>query len=299
MVKTKFFASMTPKKIVFLLLKTLGWVVLFFYALSLIYPFLWVIVNSLKSGGFFMLDSGWSIDPAGIALYNYIQAWTGEGIVMSGVEGGVGTFFLNSVWITSASVFLTVLLSAMAAYILAHFKFKMHGFVYGLAIATFLLPSVGTLAAFLQMMRAVRLDNALGLVIYYASGINSNMLILYGCFKGIPKDYAEAASIDGASKVSIFFMIMLPMAKAALVPVAVMAAINIWNDYFIPEMLLANSTVRTLAIGLNDVLAYAEQKSNMPLMFAAIIISCTPMIILYLILHRQILTNMMLGGLKG
>ena len=285
------------RKILFTVLKTLGWLALFLYALSLIYPFLWVFVNSLKSGAFFMLDSGWSFDPKGMALYNYTKAWTGEGIALAGIDGGVGTFFVNSVWITALSVFITVTVSSMTAYALAHFTFKMRGFVYGLVIATFLLPSVGTLAAFLQMMRALQLDNAIGLVIYYASGINSNMLILYGCFKGIPKDYAEAASMDGATKVDIFFRIMLPMAKAALVPVAVMSAINIWNDYFIPEMLLEESGVRTLAIGLNDVLGLAQ--NNMPLMFAAIVISCTPMIVLYLILHRQIMHNMMLGGLKG
>ena len=286
-----------PRSILFTTLKTVGWLALFLYALSLIYPFLWIFVNSLKSGGFFMLDSGWALDPKGLALYNYTKAWTGQGITLAGIEGGVGTFFINSVWITGLSVFITVIVSSMTAYALAHFTFKLRGFVYGLAIATFLLPSVGTLAAFLQMMKFLQLDNAIGLVIYYSSGINSSMLILYGCFKGIPKDYAEAASMDGATKVDVFFRIILPMAKSALVPVSVMAAINIWNDYFIPEMLLEGSDIRTLAIGLNDVLAVSS--NNMPLMFAAIIISCMPMIILYLILHRQIMHNMMLGGLKG
>lgn len=301
MEETKKNAEQTPLTVVFTVLKVLGWLLLFLYALSLVYPFVWVIVNSLKSGKFFMQDSGFSADPKGAAIYNYIQAWTGEGLMGSGVtvEGGVGSFFLNSVWITLASVALTILFSSMAAYVLAHFQFALHGVVYGLAVATFLLPSVGTLAAFLNMMRTLNLDSAFGLVIYYSSGINSSMLILYGCFKGIPKDYAEAAEMDGANKVQIFFEIMMPMATSALIPVAVMAAINIWNDYFIPEMLLENSGVRTLAIGLNDVLGVASRKSNMPLMFAAIMISCAPMIILYLILHKQIMENMMLGGLKG
>ncbi len=278
----------TPQAWLVLVLKILLFLVFFVYALSLIYPFVWILYNSFKTGRDFFQDS-WGL-PAAPTVYNYFAAWT---------KSGVGNYFFNSVWITAAGVIGLMLSSSMAAYALSKYRFRLHGLVYGMAVASFLLPQVGTLGAFYVLMNRLSLFNPVGLILYYSGGLGTAMIILYGFFRSIPWDYAEAAFMDGAGHTRVFFQIMLPMVKAGLIPVAILNTITYWNDYFIPSILLIDPKSKTIAIGLEELLQTATRTNNVPLMFAATIIVSLPMFVLFLVMRRKIMSSFVLGGLKG
>lgn len=257
------------------------------YALSLILPYLWLLNNSFKSVAEYYKDI-WNF-PVIFHMENYVKAIT---------ETHMGDYFLNSVFITVASTVLCVLFSAMSAYILAKYKFKGSGIVFGMAVAGFLIPSVGTLAPMYVFMKNMHLFNRLGLLIYYSAGLGTNMLIYYSFFKNIPWSYAEAAFIDGAGHFKVFWNIMLPMAKGATIAVSIVSAIAFWNDYFMPSILLTNPKSKTIAVGLRALYVQQQYAATWTTLFAAVIVASLPMIIIYAVFSDKISQGFLLGGLK-
>lgn len=261
---------------------------LFAYLVTLIFPFLWIILNSFKTPQEFFKDI-WSI-PVSFGFGNYANAW---------VESKMAQYFFNSIVITSLATILSILFAAMTGYVLSRYKFKGRNFIYTLAIASFLIPQVGTLAPFYIFMKGMNLFNPIGLLITYSGGMGTGMIILYSFFKAIPWDFAEAAFMDGAGHTTVFFKIMLPLAKNGIIPIAVINSIGFWNDYFIPSVLLVDKSQYTIGIGLFQMQMANQYTGNWTVTFAAIILMALPMLILYVALNKTIISGFTMGGLKG
>lgn len=263
-------------------------VILMFYAITLIFPYVWILLNSFKSVSEFY-QSIWSL-PKTFNIQNYISAIKETNIIV---------YFKNSILITVFATFIQILLSSSVAYVLAKYEFRGRNIIFALAVSGLLIPVSGTLAPFYLFMSKLGLFNTQGLFLYYASGMGTNMLIFYGFFKALPWAYAEAAYIDGANDFQIFRKIMLPMAKGPIIAVGTISAISIWNDYFIPSILLTNPKQQTIAVGLHSLYVQQQFAASWTVLFAAIIISALPTIILYVFLHDKISKGFMLAGLKG
>lgn len=263
-------------------------ILLFSYMVTLIIPFVWILINSFKTPQEFF-SNVWSL-PENFGMKNYIDAW---------VNSRISAYFLNSIVITSIATFTSILFSSTTAYVLSKYKFKGRNIIYGMAVAGFLLPQVGTLAPFYILMKNMGLFNSLGLLIFYSGGIGAGMIILYSFFKGISWSYAEAAFLDGAGHFTVFFKIMLPMAKNGLIPLMILNIITFWNDYFIPSILINNEKFYTVSIGLQRMQTTLAYKGAWTVTFAAIIISIIPMIVIYIIFKNKIDEGFSLGGIKG
>ena len=261
------------------------------YSLSLIFPFLWTLYNSVKTNQeFFSAGGVWSM-PKQLVLDNYLKVWNQYNLVR---------YFLNSIYITLCGTLLSVLSSSVTAYVVAKYKFFGRNTLYTVAIAATLIPSVGTLAALYKFMNVTGLyDTHIGIILLYAGGLGMNFIILYGYFKGISWSYAEAAFVDGASDAQVFFKIMLPQAKPALGAVSIIQGINVWNDYFSPYMFISSTEKYTLAVGLRQIVLEQSYAADWPKMFAAMIISTVPIIIIYACFQNTIMENTVAGGLKG
>lgn len=266
--------------------------ILFFaYSLSLLFPFLWTLYNSLKENREFFAEGGvWSL-PKKWMVSNYVNVWKEYDLVI---------YFVNSIKITLIGTILSILNSAMAGYVVSKYEFKGRNFIYGTAIAVMLIPGIGSLGALYKFMNKTHLYNThTGVVLLYMGGLGISFLILHGFFKGLSWSYAEAAFVDGASDWVVFLKVMLPQAKPALGAVAIIQGINIWNDYFIPFMFLQDNSKFTLGVGLRQIVLEQSYSADWTKMFAAMIIATIPILIVYAVFQNTLIENTVAGGLKG
>lgn len=262
-------------------------ILLFAYTISLIFPYIWVLINSFKTVPEFY-SSTWSM-PKCIDLKNYIRALN---------ETNMLSYFKVSIVVTIVGTSLQVVFSAITAYVLAKYKFKANSFIYGMAIVGFLIPTSGTLAPLYVFLKDTGLFNIYGLIVMYATGMGTNMIIFYSFFKRISWSYAEAAFIDGAGDFRVFLSIMFPMAREATIAVTIISAINIWNDYFLPSILLNNPALQTVAVGLRSLQVQQQYNATWTVLFAAVIIATLPTILIYILFQDKITKGFLVGGLK-
>lgn len=265
--------------------------IFFIYMMTLIFPFLWTLYNSVKDNREFFAAGGvWSL-PKKWMLDNYVNVWKEYNLVI---------YFINSIKITVIGTFLGVISSAVGSYVVAKYEFKLKKFIYITAISVMLIPSIGSISALYKFMNHTGLYNThTGIILLYSGGLGFSFIVLYGFFKGISWSYAEAAFVDGASDWTVFFRVMLPQAKPALGAVAMIQGINIWNDYFTPFMFLSDKSKLTLAVGLRQIVLEQSYSADWTKMFAAMIIATVPVIIVYAIFQNTLIENTVAGGLKG
>ncbi len=262
-------------------------ILLFAYAISLIFPYIWVFINSFKTVPEFY-NSTWSL-PEKIDFTNYIRAIR---------ETNMLSYFKTSILLTIIGTVLQVIFSAGTAYVLAKYRFKGNKLIYGMAIVGFLIPTSGTLAPLYVFLKDTGLFNINGLIIMYATGMGTNMVIFYSFFKKISWSYAEAAFIDGAGDFKVFWKVMFPMAREATIAVTIITAINIWNDYFLPSILLTNPELQTVAVGLRSLQIQQQYNATWTVLFAAVIVATLPTILIYIIFQDRIAKGFLVGGLK-
>lgn len=161
----------------------------FLYMLTLIFPFVWMLLNSLKTNMDFFKDI-WSL-PEKPLLSNYVNVWDQMNLLV---------YFGNSIKLTLLGTLASILTASMASYVIAKYKFKLSKLLYTMAIVVMLIPSIGTIAALYKFMISTHLFNThLGLVLLYSGGFGFNFILLYGFFKSVSWSYAEAGFVDGAS----------------------------------------------------------------------------------------------------
>lgn len=271
------------------------------YAFSLVFPFLFMIVNSFKDAGEFFKGSIWGL-PSSLTFDNYSYAFLNlpvqANIFGHNMQFNMLHMFMVSIAITISSMIVNSLAAGASAYVIAKFKFRGKDLIYGLIIVMMTVPIVGNLPAKYRMMSAVGLiDNPVGLLLLYANGAGMPFLILYGFFKNMASGYAEAAYLDGASEVKVFFKIMLPIAMPALTSVSILFAIGVWNDYTTASIFMRK--IPTLSVGLNIMLIDLRHRSAYPQSFAAMTIALLPILLVFIGFQKIIMKNTIAGGLKG
>lgn len=261
------------------------------YALSLIFPFVWAFLSSLKTDdeyweSVFALPRNWLFS-------NYILAFKEFKIGETGMFGLIG----NSLWLTFAGTIAAILTSSATAYIIAKYKFWGTKLIYGVAIFTMIIPIVGNLPSMYRLVTDLKLNNPIGIIALYAGGFGFNFIILYGFYRSVSWTYAEAGFIDGASHSTVYWRIILPQAKPALVSIGILSCIGIWNDYYTPLLYLKDNP--TLALGIYQFDIIQQYRSNVPIYYCATLLSVLPILTLFCFFQETIMENTVAGGLKG
>lgn len=289
--------SKKPARIGYYSIKWLVFGVFIIYALSLIIPFLWMLINSFKSSQEFGLGNVWGFPEQFYGL-NFIEILQYEVVTHVGTTNTVLEMFMWSVLVTVCGTVISVFLSAVAAYVLSKYKFPGRGLIYGVAIFSMVVPIVGTLPAQVNMMETLGLDDSFfGVMFLYSGCFGFNFIMLYSAFSSISWSYAEAANMDGAGRFKIFFRVMIPMAKGPIIACCILQAITLWNDYSTPFLFMPSHY--TLAVGLNQLQTELSGKGNYPMMFASVIVALIPVLVLYACFQKKIIENTNAGGLKG
>ena len=274
----------------------IAFIVFLLYALSLLFPFVWLAINSLRSvseWGNLVTFEDHATPLGSLEFSNYLTILTydfnGDNILSM-----VGW----SVVLTVLGTVINVFFSACAAYVMAKYEFKGKKIIYALAIFAMVVPIVGTLPAQVKFMEFLHLDDSLlGVLFLYSGAFGFNFILLNASFESVSWSYAEAAQMDGAGHFGIFFKVMIPMCRGPIISCCILQAITLWNDYSTPYLFM--NSHKTLAVGLQDIqFAYSESPEK-PLVFAAMIISILPVVILFACFQKKIIENTVAGGLKG
>lgn len=262
------------------------------YALSVIVPFLWILMNSFKSNDEFFVDR--NAFPSQWLFKNYGEAFTAINYNDTNLAG----MFLNSIILTLENTFAAVIVPLMAAYVVAKYPYKLCKFLYGLALVVQVLPTIGSLPVEYQLVYNLGINDNLFFIWLLAAGaFTFNFLILYAGFRSISWTYAESAMIDGAGHYTVFFKIMLPQAKPFITAIFITTFISQWNNYTTPFLYLDKRP--TLALGLYEFQQKQLYATNMPPLFAGIILSIIPICALFCVMQKSIMENTVAGGIKG
>lgn len=263
-----------------------------FYALSVILPFFWTIMNSLKSNGEFF--ENWNSFPSRLKFENYADAF--EKINYNDTNL-IGMFF-NSLILTVENTLAAVIFPLMTAYVIAKYPYKFCKFLYGLALVVQVLPTIGSLPVEYKLVYDLGInDNFFLIWILSAGSFSFNFLILYAGFRSVSWTYAESAMIDGAGHYTVFFKIMLPQAKPFITAIAITTFISQWNNYNTPFLYL--DRYPTMALGLYDFQQKQLYGTQMSPLFAGIILSVLPVAVLFTAMQKTIMENTVAGGIKG
>lgn len=289
------------------LLSRLSHLALAFWATIIIGPITWVILSSFKSPQE-IFSSPWTL-PAHLRWENWTRAWN---------TAHIGTYMLNSIKVVAISTFLTMLLGAMAAYVLARYTFTGNRAIYYLFVSGLAFPIFLALVPLFFVLRDFPLFHTWGTLIgsdtgllgthtglilaYTAWSLPFTIFFLSAFFKTLPTSIGEAALIDGAGHYKLFFRVMLPMAKPGLISVGIFNIIGQWAQYLLPLYLIPGGQDTqsrwVLTQGIASISTAAGFKSDWEALFAAITIAILPMITIYAIMQRQIQTGLTAGALK-
>ena len=260
------------------------------YALSSILTFAWFITVSLKSEQEFFGSNPWSL-PGYLRFQNYVDAWR---------LGEIGSYFGNSVIVTTVSVCVGIALSANAAYVLARVEFPGRGAVFGLFGVGLMIPAFLVVIPLFFLLKDLGLLGSLwGLcIVYVASSLPFNTLVLTGFFRTLPDEIEEAAYVDGCSPLRAYLSVMLPMATPAVVALAVLQTLWLWNELFFALVFISDPSKFTVPVGLLQLGYNTDRGGGWTLLFAGLVISIVPVLALFALAQERIIRASS-GALKG
>lgn len=268
--------------------RTLLYVILIIYSMSIFYPIFLMIITSLKENRE-IFTRPYSL-PQSFNLDSYIHLFKISNYLI---------YFRNSIIITLTSLLIILALSSLISYVLAKYRFTGSRFLYFYFIAGLIIPiKLGTIGIIRIMLGLHVFDTLAALIIVYvAMGIPFGVFILTDFIRLIPEELSNSARIDGCSEPKIFFRIILPLIRPALAAVAIINFIPIWNDFWFPLLLVRTDNVKT--IPLATALLYGQYETNFGLIFSVLVAASLPVIIFYLIMSRQFIKGLSSGALKG
>jgi ABC-type glycerol-3-phosphate transport system permease component len=256
-------------------------------ALIALFPLLWMLSGSLQS--LTELLSNKSFLPADPQWHNYVTAW---------VQGELGIYLRNSVLYTGSAVLGILLVSSLAGYALARLDFAGKGVFTFVILAVMIIPAPAMFLAQYKLLISLGLtNNPVGYVlILITSGIPMSTLIMRSFFVSQPRALEEAAAMDGAGPLRIFWNVILPLARPGLAAVAVIQGLGAWNEYLMALVLFEDNSLMPIQRGLT---AFTSAETpQQQILLAATTISIVPVVIFYLMAQRHIVKGIGAGAIK-
>lgn len=281
------------------LYKIFIYVALFSLAISIIVPVSWVFLASVKTNDLFY-GNPWTL-PKTINIQNFIDAFQ---------IAQVGDFFLNSVFVTAMALAILLVVALPASYVLARFRFKGKKFFNTLMMAGLFINVNYIVVPIFLMLNGwdrnlapygiqVFMNNRFVLALVYAStAIPFTVYLLSSYFRSLPKAYEEAAEIDGCGYFTTMTKIMFKMARPSIVTVILFNFLAFWNEYIISLTLIQTKALKTLPVGLQNLMATQKAATNYGPMYAGLVIVMLPTLILYIMVQKRLTQGMTIGGLK-
>ena len=255
-------------------------------SIILITPLVLILINSFKTSQ--------AASEMSLRLPITIQ-WDNFKTVIE--RGKLGTTFLNSLTYSAFSVILCTLTSAMAAFVLSRNRSRMNKIIYFIIVLGMAMP-INFIALMKVMQYLDIINKRIGIILLYtAIQTPFNVFLIYSFIGKIPREIDEAAIIDGCSPLQLFFSIIIPLIKPVLVTVMVLTFLNTWNEYILPLYFLGNSDKWPMTLAVYNFFGMYFKDWN--LVCADIVLTSLPVIIVYLLGQKYIVSGMTAGAVKG
>ena len=210
---------------------------------------------------------------------------------------GVARNFLNSMLVAGAITLLSLLVNTMAGYAFAKLRFAGRERIFQVLLAALVVPAQVAMLPLFLMMKQLGLVNNFGGVIVPALATVFGIFLVRQYARSIPDELLEAARIDGAGELRIFFQIVLPMLKPVLVTLAIFTFMAAWNDFMWPLIVLTDQDHYTLPVALASL--SREHIMDVEMMMAGAVVTVIPVLLLFLLLQRYYIQGLLLGSVKG
>ncbi len=263
--------------------------ILVFFTVIQIFPLAWMVAFSLKDNE--------QIATQGVLALPEIYRWDNYGVIFSQLK--IYLYLMNSFKVAVLSVLLTIILATMAAYALTRMKWKLQKparmfFLTGIMIS----PHIALLPMFLMFKTLGIIDKHLSLVIPYVAFIlPTSIFILSGFFRVIPKEFEEAACIDGSSIYRTFFTIILPIMKTPIATISIFAFLQSWNELMFALTFINKASMKTMPVAA---LSFQGLYTiDWGFIGASMVVATIPTLIVYLLLSEQVQKSLTAGALKG
>jgi raffinose/stachyose/melibiose transport system permease protein len=252
-------------------------------------PFVVLVLTAFRSETDFLSHGPWSI-PSSLTLSSFSKAWD---------TGQFGITYRNSILVTLIKVPLGVAIAAPLAYSIAKLRLRWGGAILFIILLGLSIPIFIIIVPMFTMLRSANLvDSIWGLLPpYLAVGLPFEVLILQTFFRQFPDDLADAARIDGASEFRIFRSVVLPLSTPALITVLILDTVATWNELLMALIVLSSAEHRTVPLGLLNF--QGQFATNYTGLSAGILIAIVPILVIYALLQRWILSGLTAGALKG
>ncbi|KRE47128.1 carbohydrate ABC transporter permease [Paenibacillus sp. Soil522] len=257
-------------------------------AIITLFPIYMAVLNSLKSDGE-MLNRVLSL-PARPAFSNYADAYRKIDFLRS---------FRNTIVVTITGVAGIILFASMAGYKMSRTPGKLSHFLFALFVLSSLIPFHSILITLVKISKELQVQGTtLGLgLIYIGLGVALAIFLYHGFVKSIPRDLDEAALMDGCGDFRLFFVIIFPLLLPITATVAILNALWMWNDFLLPLLMLTDSDYYTLLISTN--MLFGEYNNDWSAILASLVLTMLPIMVVYLLLQKYILSGIAEGAIKG
>ena len=281
----------TKGKAVMIIARVFSYLVLGFLALLCLFSFYMLIINATRSNA--QLQAGFTLFPKENFFKNLKNAWTDSSI-------NIPRGMLNSFFIAVCSAVLTTYFSALTAYGIHVYRFRLRSAAFYFIMAVMMIPPQVSAVGFIQIMYKLNLTNnylplilpsiAAPVVFFYMKQYLESVL---------PMDIVEAARIDGSSEFATFNKIVLPIMKPAIAVQMIFSFVSSWNNYFIPALLLDKAEMKTVPIMIAQLRSADYSKFDMGKVYMFILLAILPVLIVYIILSKAIIRGVTAGSVKG
>ena len=268
--------------------RLIGYCFLVALALVFIGPLVWMILTSLKPQSAVFAGP---IFPRHLQLGAYSYVWD---------TLGIGTNFLNSIYVTSLTVTGVVVVSSVAGYAFAFLPIPAKNVVFGLLMCALLLPAaLFLIPAFIELRNLGLLNTRTGLaLVHTGAGVPLAIYLMRNFFgRSVPGELRDAARIDGANEVKIFWKVALPLCLPGIATVAIFQVLFTWNDLMLSNGLIQDKSLQTLQPALYTMVG--QYATNWPALCAALTIAALPVVVFFILAQRLFVSGLLVGSVKG
>lgn len=266
------------------------WLVLIVWSLTILFPLVWVLYESLKTNREFFQDV-WSL-PRQLQWGNYAKAWS---------KYGIGDAMLNTLYYVGVTLLIGTFITTINAYALTRMEFRGRRLLWGVIMLSLFLPGINALIPQYVVMRELHLTNSLtGLIIFDSFGENVFFLMLLGGFmQALPKELEESAYIDGATLFQVFRRIIVPLSMPGIVTVAIFKFLALYNNFLAPFIYLSDQKKYTIGVSMYSANQMMQYTSDWVTLFAGVMMAMVPSVLMFVFFKRWIIEGATLGAVKG
>ncbi|PHV23264.1 sugar ABC transporter permease [Janthinobacterium sp. BJB446] len=269
--------------------KRLRWFAAAIILLNGVFPALWILFTSLKTESELTQKpiTYWPHEPT---IGNFISAFQDQPLL---------TFLTNSLIVAGLSTLLSLFISALAAYAIARLRLRFRGLILTAIIGVSMFPLVTLMVPLFEIMRSLGLLNSYWALVLPYTVLNLPIctLMMVSFFQDIPRDIENAAMLDGCTRLSALWRIVLPLAAPGVATAAILAFVNSWDEFLLALSMNSAVAYRTLPVGIQ--LYQGEFAFPWPIISAALVVAIVPIVVLIVIFQEKVVSGLTSGGLKG